>query len=272
MQQQQRGAEFRGAYVPRKGYTFLEGDLAAVEMRFLAHFAGETNMINIFKQCLDVHTATMCQLKGWNYDEALKIYKNPNHQDHLSVKNLRVGVKNFNFGEVYGAGIDKLQNELVKHGIYWTRKQCEDIYYEKKKLFPNIVQWKKSIANFIRKYKFVRMPFGQLRRLPDDSWDSILKGINFIIQSTASGWFPIIGMILVDHYFDDEGIDGHVLLNVHDSILCEVKIYSDSKMEKIKSDFERIMTHDILEYIETVFNFKLTVPLEFEAEYMERWR
>jgi DNA polymerase-1 len=272
MQQQKRGAEFRGAYIPRKGYAFLEGDWAAVEMRFLAHFAQEHNMIEMFKHCLDVHTATMCQLKGWEYDKALKIYKNAAHPDHLSVKNLRVGVKNFNFGEVYGAGIDKLQNELVKHGIYWTREQCEDIYYEKKKLFPNIVQWKKSIANFIRKYQFVRMPFGQLRRLPDDSWDSILKGINFIIQSTASGWFPIIGMILVDHYFDDEKIDGQVLLNVHDSILCEVKIYSDSKMERIKKDFERIMTHDILEYIETVFNFKLSVPLEFEAEYMERWR
>ena len=272
MQQQKRGSEFRGVYMARSGYIYLEGDWSAVEMRFLAHFAGETNMIEMFKQCLDVHTATMCQLKGWNYDESLKIYLNADHPEHLSVKNLRVGVKNFNFGEVYGAGIDKLQNELVKHGIYWTREQCEDIYYEKKKLFPNIVQWKKTIANFIRKYRFVRMPFGQLRRLPDDSWDSILKGINFIIQSTASGWVPIIGMILMDHYFEDEKIDGHVLLNVHDSILCEVKIYSDSKMEKIKNDFQRIMEHDILEYIETVFNFKLSVPLEFKAEYMERWR
>lgn len=273
MQQQKRGGEFRGAYIPRKGYTFLEGDLAAVEMRFLAHFAGESNMIEMFKKKQDIHTATMCQLKKtWDYNEYLKIYKNTSHSRHLEIKNLRVGVKNFNFGEVYGAGIDKLQNELVKHGIYWTREQCEEIYNEKKKLFPNIVRWKKSVANFIRTYGYVRMPFGQLRRLPDDSWDSILKGINFIIQSTASGWFPIIGMILVDHYFDSEGIDGHVLLNVHDSILCEVKVYKDTKMEKIKADFERIMTHDILKYIETVFNFKLTVPLEFEAEYMERWR
>ena len=272
MQQQKRGSEFRGVYMARSGYIYLEGDWSAVEMRFLAHFAGETNMIEMFKQCLDVHTATMCQLKGWNYDESLKIYLNVDHPEHLSVKNLRVGVKNFNFGEVYGAGIDKLQNELVKHGIYWTREQCEDIYYEKKKLFPNIVQWKKTIANFIRKYRFVRMPFGQLRRLPDDSWDSILKGINFIIQSTASGWVPIIGMILLSHYFESEGIDAHILLNVHDSILCEVRIYSDSKMEKIQKDFQRIMEHDILEYIETVFNFKFSVPLEFKTEYMERWR
>jgi len=272
MQQQKRGAEFRGVYVPRPGYTFLEGDWSAVEMRFLAHFAGETAMIEMFKQCLDVHTATMCQLKGWNYDEALEIYLNADHPEHLSIKNLRVGVKNFNFGEVYGAGIDKLQNELVKHGIYWTRKQCEDIYYEKKKLFPNIVRWKKEVANFIKKYQYVRMPFGQLRRLPDDSWGSILKGINFIIQSTASGWFPIIGMILLDRYFDENKLDAHILLSVHDSILCEVKIYGESKMEKIKKDFERIMTEDILEYVKAIFDFQLTVPLEFKTEYMERWR
>lgn len=272
LQQVKRGAEFRGVYVPRPGYTFLEGDLAAIEMRFLAHFANETNMIEMFQRQLDVHTATMCQLKDWDYETYLKIYHDANHLKHLEVKNLRVGVKNFNFGEVYGAGILRLQNELVKHGIYWSLKQCEEIYYEKKKLFPNIVHWKREMADFIRHYKYVRMPFGQLRRLPDDSWDSILKGINFIIQSTASGWFPIIGMILLDHYFEDNKVDGHILLNVHDSILCEVKIYSQSKMEKIKQDFQRIMTQDILEYLEAVFDFKLNVPLEFEAEYMERWR
>ena len=272
MQQQERGEEFRGMYIPRPGYMFLEGDLATVEMRFLAHFANETNMINMFKQCLDIHTATMCQLKGWDYEEKLKIYNDPSHIEHFDLKQLRVGVKNFNFGEVYGAGIDKLQNELVKHGIYWTREQCEEIYTEKKSLFPNIVLWKKSMANFIRRYHFVRMPFGQLRRLPDDSWDSILKGINFIIQSTASGWVPIIGMILLDRYFEEERIDAHILLNVHDSILAEVEIRSDRKMERIKKDFQRIMEHDILEYIETVFNFKMSVPLEFKCEYMERWR
>lgn len=272
MQQAQRGADFRGVFKARPGYIFLEGDWSAVEMRFLAHFAQETNMINIFKQCLDIHTATMCQLKGWNYNESLGIYLNAEHPDHLDVKNLRVGVKNFNFGEVYGAGIEKLQNELVKHGIYWTYDQCEEIYYEKKKLFPNIGLWKKGVTKFIKSYGYVRMPFGQIRRALDDSYGEILSLINFIIQSTASGWFPIIGMILLDHYFEDNKLDAHILLNVHDSILCEVKIYPDSKMERIQKDFQRIMEHDILEYVKDVFNFELSVPLEFKTEYMERWR
>ena len=272
MMNQKRGSAFRGVYVARKGYTFLEGDWSAVEMRFLAHFAREENMINIFKQCLDIHTATMCQLKDWDYDTYMNLLNNPTHPRYQDVKNLRVGVKNFNFGEVYGAGIEKLQAELVKHGIYWNYEQCEEIYNEKKKLFPNIGKWKKEIMWFIKKYGYVRMPFGQIRRAPDNSYSTVLSLINFIIQSTASGWFPIIGMILIDHYFDNNKIDGHVLLNVHDSILCEVKVYSDNKMEKIKNDFQRIMEHDILEYVRAVFDFELSVPLEFKAEYMQRWR
>lgn len=277
MQNQKRGSDFRGVYIPRPGYTFLEGDWAAIEMRFAAHFANETRMINMFKQCLDVHTATMCEMKGWNYDEKKALLDNPSNPTYQDIKNLRVGIKNFNFGEIYGAGVVRLQRELVKNGIYWSLEQCSDIYYERKRLFPNIVEWKKVVSKFIVKYKYVRMPFGQIRRLPLASWDVegrnwILKGINFIIQSTASGWFPIIGMILLDHYFQSEGLDAHILLNVHDSILCEVKVYNESRMKRIKQDFQRIMEYDILEYIKNVFNFQLSVPLEFKAEYMERWR
>jgi DNA polymerase I-like protein with 3'-5' exonuclease and polymerase domains len=219
----------------------------------------------------------MCYIKNWDYDSYVDLLNNPKDPEYQIIKNLRVGIKNFNFGEVYGAGVKRLQNELVKHGIYWSYNQCKEIYDERKKLFPNIGVWKKAIFNFVLRHKYVRMPFGQIRRLPLASWEGegfeyMLKAPNFIIQSTASGWFPIIGMILLDRYFDTHNIDAHILLNVHDSILVEIKKYSDKKLAEIKKVFERIMTQDILQYVKEIFNFELTVPLEFKADYMERWR
>jgi DNA polymerase I-like protein with 3'-5' exonuclease and polymerase domains len=171
---------------------------------------------------------------------------------------------------------------MVKNGIYWELEECIQLCNDRKKLYPNIVRWKKQVEQFIITHKYVRMPLGQIRRLPNanenwkdqDSKRAIRQGINFIIQSTASGWLPIIGMILLDKYFQQNPEwDGCILLQVHDSILCEVKNnFNRGSMAKLKKDMQRIMEVDIKEYILEVFGVDITVPLEFKCDYLSRWR
>lgn len=282
MQNQKRGSEFRGVYIPRPGYIFLEGDFSQIELRIAAWLAKEKRMLQMFEEGKDIHTATLCEMTGRNYEDTLKLLDNPKHKEYQDVKNLRVGIKNINFGEIYGASPERLQREMVKNGIYWELEDCVKLCNDRKKLYPNIVKWKKQVENFIVTHKYVRMPLGQIRRLPNansnwkdqDSKRAIRQGINFIIQSTASGWLPIIGMILLDKYFQQNPEwDGCILLQVHDSILCEVKQnHNRGSMERLKKTMQTIMEVDVKEYIKEVFDVDITVPLSFKAEYMERWR
>lgn len=278
MQNQKRGSEFRGVYVPRQGYTFLEGDYSQIEIRIAAWLANEMKMIEMFERGLDIHTATLCEIKGWDYEETKELLDTPSAPDYQEVKNLRVGIKNINFGELYGASPHRLQREMVKNGIYWELSECQNLSEERKRLYPNIVKWKNAISKFIIHNKYVRMPFGQIRRLPLASWENdegrkeIRQGVNFIIQSTASGWMPVIGMILLDKYFEENKIDGHILLNVHDSILSEIKILNEEKMNRIRQDVQQIMEKDIIIFIKEVFNIEINVPLEFKCDYLPRWR
>lgn len=279
MQNQKRGSEFRGVYIPKPGYIFIEGDWSQIELRIAAWLAKEDKMIKMFEEGLDIHTATLCEMKGYDYHEIKDLLEHRfDDPEYLPIKNLRVGIKNINFGELYGASSYRLQREMVKNGIYWSIEECERLSDERKKMYPNIVKWKKKIERFIVEKKCAIMPFGQVRRLPYADFKSaegrqaIRQGVNFIIQSTASAWMPIIGMILLDNYFKTEKIDGHLLLNVHDSILCEVRRYKQSSLDRIKSDIELIMEHTIKDFINETFKLGLNVPLEFKCEYMERWR
>jgi DNA polymerase-1 len=282
MQNQKRGSEFRGVYIPRPGYIFLEGDFSQIELRIAAWLAKEKRMLRMFEEGKDIHTATLCEMTGRDYEDTLKLLDTPTAREYQDVKNLRVGIKNINFGEIYGASPERLQREMVKNGIYWELEECIQLCNDRKKLYPNIVRWKKQVEQFIITHKYVRMPLGQIRRLPNanenwkdqDSKRAIRQGINFIIQSTASGWLPIIGMILLDKYFQQNPEwDGCILLQVHDSILCEVKNnYNRGSMAKLKKDMQRIMEVDIKEYILEVFGVDITVPLEFKCDYLSRWR
>lgn len=282
MQNQKRGSEFRGVYVPRPGYIFLEGDFSQIELRIAAWLAKEKRMIQMFEEGKDIHTATLCEMTGRDYKDTLKLLDTPTARSYQEVKNLRVGIKNINFGEIYGASPERLQREMVKNGIYWELEECVQLCNDRKKLYPNIVKWKKQVEQFIVTHKYVRMPLGQIRRLPDangnwkdqDSKRAIRQGINFIIQSTASGWLPIIGMILLDKYFQQNPEwDGCILLQVHDSILCEVKnFHNPTAMGRLKEAMRMIMEVDVKEYINEVFGVDITVPLEFKADYLQRWR
>lgn len=279
MQSVKRGGEFRGVFIPRLGYVFLEGDFSQVELRIAAWLSQEPQMLRLFQEGVDIHTATLCEIMGWGYEDTLRLLEDYENPEYLYIKNLRVGIKNINFGEFYGATPERLQREMVKNGIYWTIEQCRHLFEEKKRLTPQAQKWKKQIQAFVCNHGYVRMPFGQLRRLPyasvmtSDGREAIRQAINFMIQSTASGWIPIIGMILLDNYFKlHPEVDGHILLNVHDSVLSEVRVRSQKAMEKLKRDVQKIMEVDVIEFVKEFFKVNITVPLEFKCDYLQRWR
>jgi DNA polymerase I len=277
MQNQKRGSDFRGIFVPTEGYVFLEWDFAQIEMRIIAELAKEPRMLKMFADGLDIHTAVLCDIYKQDYEQMVALLKDSSNKEYMRWKNLRVGIKNINFGIAYGATAERIQRELAKNEVFWSVEECELMLSQWKEQYPNIVAWKKGVEKFVVQYKEIVMPFGSRRRLPladfktGEGRHALREAVNFIIQSTA-GWYTLINMVLVDHYFSGiPEIDGHVILSVHDSILCEIRTCSHNRMKQIMDDIRYISTRSVKDYIRNVFNFSINVPLEIDLKLLNRW-
>lgn len=277
MQNQKRGSDFRGIFVPTEGYVFLEWDFAQIEMRIIAELAKEPKLLQMFKDGLDIHTAVLCDIYKQDYDAMVKLLHDSSNSEYMKWKNLRVGIKNVNFGIAYGATAERIQRELAKNGVFWSLEECEAMLSQWRESYPNVVAWKKGVEKFVVAYKEIVSPLGARRRLPladfrtGEGRHALREAVNFIIQSTA-GWYTLINLVLIDHYFSGiPEIDGHILLSVHDSVLCEVRMCSQNRMKQIMEDITYISTHSVKDYVLNVFNFSIKVPMEIDLKLLQRW-
>jgi DNA polymerase-1 len=63
------GREIRACFVAEPGHLLVSADYSQVELRLLAHIAGEDVLKEIFRRGEDVHTATACRVFGVTPDQ-----------------------------------------------------------------------------------------------------------------------------------------------------------------------------------------------------------
>lgn len=56
------GKEMRRFFVAREGWTLVDADYSQIELRVLAHVAGDKVMIESFNQGKDIHRATAAKV------------------------------------------------------------------------------------------------------------------------------------------------------------------------------------------------------------------
>lgn len=270
-----RGKEHRGMFRATDGYTLLDGDFSQLELRVAAFFSQDPAMMSAFQNNLDIHTAVMSELTGIPYKEI----DEGRHKDE-KIKNDRVAFKEVNFGIFYLMKGKRLQRTLrLKAGINKTIEECDTYIAQWFNRFSKAKEWIDLQKLSAVGYGWVGMPLGQRRRLPEASFDktkeafhALSQATNFPIQSFAS-WICLIGLRLLDDYFQSSNIDGHIIMQVHDSVTAEINNNQSNLigMENIKRDVKRIMEVETLNYIRNVFGVDFNVPLIFDIEIKERW-
>lgn len=240
------GRKIRKVFVPgREDWVLLSADYSQIELRVLAHLSGDENLKLAFFEHEDIHSFTASQVFGVDLEDV----------DY----NMRRMAKAVNFGIVYGISDFGLSRDL---GI--TRKEAAafiDNYYAR---YPGVkVYMEKTIAQ-ARENGYVTTILKRRRYLPDlfSSNRNVRNfgertAMNTPIQGSAADIIKL-AMLEVDREMKAQGMEGAMLLQVHDELIFE---FPQSQLEAgaalVKSCMENAYTLD--------------VPLEVDMKFGHNW-
>jgi DNA polymerase-1 len=241
-----KGREIRKAFIPSDNeHILLSADYSQIELRLMAHFSQDPDMIEAFRQNEDIHATT-----------AAKIY----HIDISQVtKEQRSKAKTANFGIIYGISSFGLSQRLNISRS--EAKQLIDGYFAS---YPKVKDYMETTIREAQKNGYAETIFGRRRYLRDiNSGNSMMRGmaernaINAPIQGTAADIIKL-AMIRINKIFKEKKLKTAMILQVHDELVFDV----------YKPELEIVRTIVVDEMQNAVH---LSVPLTVECGTGTNW-
>ncbi len=249
----ENGKEIRKAFVASGAdHVILAADYSQVELRLMAHFSADENLIAAFQRGEDIHAAT-----------AAKVFKVP--IDEVT-KDMRRKAKTANFGIIYGISAFGLAERLDI-----PRKEAKEIidgYFES---FSGVRQYMDQCIDNAKQNGAVATLFGRQRKLDDiNSQNSVVRGvaernaINAPIQGTAADIIKI-AMINIDREIRKRHLQAKMILQVHDELVFDVP---ENEVDELKELVQNLMEHAAFD---ANGNNMLRVPLLAEVGIGHNW-
>ncbi|GFI62159.1 DNA polymerase I [Clostridiales bacterium] len=241
----EQGREFRKVFIPEEGYVFVDADYSQIELRVLAHMAGDNTLIEAFREGQDIHRLTASQVFSVPFGE-------------VSQKQ-RSDAKAVNFGIIYGMGAFSLSKDLNI-----TRKMAEDYingYFNK---YPNIKKFMDTTVLAGAADGYVKTIYGRRRPVPEINSGNFQRraageriAMNMPIQGSAADIIKI-AMINVYKRLKERGLKSRLILQVHDELLIEA---ANDEAEEVKE----MLKHEMENAAE------LSVPLDVDVHMGKSW-
>ena len=235
----------RKAFVPDDNSVLLSSDYSQVELRVFASMSNATQMIDAFKNDIDIHTKT-----------ASDIYHIP--IEDVTKKERRTA-KAVNFGIIYGISSFGLSEDL---GIDMVEaKHFIDNYLD---AFPGIREYMEKEKEEAYKNGYVTTLMNRRRVIEElNSKNYMIRtsgermALNTPIQGTAA---DILKKAMVELYneMNKKKLKSKILLQVHDELIINVL---EDEIDEVKK-----LTQEVMENA-----FKLEVPLKVEISTGSNW-
>jgi DNA polymerase I len=203
------GRPVRSCFVAEPGNRLLSADYNQVELRVLAHVAGEDVLRGIFASGEDVHAATAAGIVGAADPDAI-------------TPSERSKAKMVNYGIAYGLSAfglaDRLQIEREEAAEYIDR------YFER---FPAVRKFIDQTIERAEKEGHVRTLLGRRRNVPElRSGNRQRRGlgerlaVNTVIQGTAADIIKL-AMVRCTRALAEADLETRLVLQIHDELLFE---------------------------------------------------
>ncbi len=202
------GREIRACFVAEPGHLLVSADYSQVELRLLAHIAGEDVLREIFHRGEDVHTATACRVFGVA----------PEQID----PGMRSKAKMINYGIVYGLSAYGMADRLDI-----PQDEADEFIQRYLAGFPAVERFIDQTIEQGTEHGYVSTLFGRRRQVPElraRRWELRKQGerfaVNMVIQGTAADVMKM-AMVRVGAALGEAGLATRLILQIHDELLFE---------------------------------------------------
>lgn len=242
-------------WVAEDGHLFVALDYSQMELRCAAMIANDTDMIEAYRNGVDLHTLMASEITGKDIEDI--------------TPEERQGGKAGNFGFLFGMMPAKYVTYAKEtYGVDVTIEEATKIREAFLNKWPGIALYHNRQREKVMREGFVENPFGRVRRLPEvwsdneyKAGEAERKAINSPVQSFASDLMMLALTEMVKSLRPEEG---RVVGTVHDSVLVEVAEKNfDQTLDKL---FRILLTPQVER-----FGVRLTVPLAVEAKINTSW-
>ena len=232
-------------FIPKPGCVLVDADYSQIELRVLAHIAGDDAMRKAFCDHVDIHTATAAQVFGVPVEEVTPLQ--------------RRHAKAVNFGIVYGISEFSLAEDIGVSS-YEARAYIDNYLNN----YRGVKEYMHKVVADAREIGYTETLYGRRRYIPElkSSNFNVRSGaeriaLNTPIQGTAADLIKL-AMIRVEDALNEKYPDAKLLLQVHDELIVECP-------EGIAQEVAALVSREM----ENVAS--LSVPLTAEAKFGKSW-
>jgi DNA polymerase-1 len=240
------GRRVRRGFIADPGNVLVSLDYSQIELRIVAHMAGDEAMLNAFRAGQDIHATTAAAIYGVPLEAV--------------TKEMRRHSKAINFGLIYGMSAFGLTRSTEL-----TLSESQDFVEAYFKQFPGVKKYLDGIRKEAARTGFVETMLGRRRYFPNlkSGLNQAMKNreereaINAPIQGTAADIMKI-AMIKIPPALAQAGLHGKMLLQVHDELVVECTRTELSGVVGV--------VRDVMENA-----YPLGIPLTTEARWGMNW-
>ena len=240
------GKPIRRAFVASDAaHTLVAADYSQIELRIMAHLAGDESLIEAFRLGEDIHAATAARLYGKEPSEV--------------TSDERRHAKTANFGIIYGISAFGLAQRLDIANR--DAKALIENYFAS---YPGVKAYMDGAIQSATASGYVETMFGRRRVLRDiTSSNRTVRGvaernaINAPIQGSAADIMKL-AMVEIARRFKAEGIRSKMIMQVHDEVVIDT----------LNTELEAV-SRIVKEAMESVA--QLRVPLVAEVNSGSTW-
>ncbi|PCJ25632.1 MAG: hypothetical protein COA94_06025 [Rickettsiales bacterium] len=264
--------QIKNVFAAPFGYKLVQFDFSQLELRVAAMLSKDPVMRQIYVEGRDYHdeTAAMIAPTAWDvvFEKATDEMWQTDPVRAQLMDDIRRAAKVVNFGLLYGMG-DVTLAKATKTSVEQAMAMRKAIYGKLRVLEA----WIKQCVSTVRQRGYSSTWWLGKPARRRYLWDIAMEGAsdhaskarsnaengayNSPVQGTASD-YCMASLNAIDAYLRDEGIDGKIVMTVHDSIILEI---ADAQLREAVPAIERLMTQWYAD----------GVPLTVDCEVGQTW-
>lgn len=236
----EEGKALRKMFVSKfeNGYL-VSADYSQIELRLLAHFSEDKNLLYAYNNGQDIHMQTASEVFGVPFQEV--------------TPQMRRDAKTVNFGIIYGMS-DYGLSQSLGCPVYMAREYM-NTYFTK---YSGVKDYTERSIEFAKQNGYVKTLLNRRRKILEISSSNYMirkfgerASMNMPLQGTASDIIKL-AMVKVDSEIKKRNLKSKLILQIHDELIIDT---ADGELNEII-----ILLKDTMENV-----VKLKVPLEVDV-------